>query len=246
MNASGVIESVPNVLDSHSVGSVNMVHSLGDENSSITSKQSVAVAVGSSQTDKYSRLSESRSVTPSPPPHSHSYPPSTSINIPPSDATPYGRRALNYPGGGKPPFEFPHQPILSPINSSSETTPTTESPPISQAAKQASRPKLLNVPSLLLVGSSKKSSSIKSGNSKNSQQRSATPSPCELKPIFEAESPDELALVDAAYTYSCRLVKRTPQFVTVALPGQNSVTQGQGIGVGSGMKVFNTDQQGKQ
>jgi phospholipid-translocating ATPase len=68
-----------------------------------------------------------------------------------------------------------------------------------------------------LVGSNKKSSS--KSNTQNSQQRSATPSPCELKPIFEAESPDELALVDAAYSYNCRLVKRTPQFATVALPG---------------------------
>jgi hypothetical protein len=26
-------------------------------------------------------------------------------------------------------------------------------------------------------------------------------------------------LVDAAYSYNCRLVKRTPLYVTVALPG---------------------------
>lgn len=224
MNASGVIESVQNVLGSHSGANMNAVSSHlshCDENpSSVTSKQSVAIAVRGSQIDKYSRLSESRSVTPSPPPpHAHSYPPHTSVNIPPSDATPFGRRTLNYTGSGITSMEFPHQPILSPINSSSETTPTTESPTMPQAAKQISRPKLLNVPSLLLVGSNKKSSSSKGGNSQNSQQRSATPSPCELKPIFEAESPDELALVDAAYSYNCRLVKRTPQFVTVSLPG---------------------------
>lgn len=222
MNASGVIESAANVLGTHSEGSVNVAssHSHSDENpSSITSKQSVAMAVGDTQIDRYSRLSESRSVTPSPPPpHAHSCPPHTAINIHPSDVIPFGRRALNYPGSGKPPSEFPHQPVLSPINSSSETTPTTESPPLSQATKQVARPKLLNVPSLLLVGSNKKSSS--KSNTQNSQQRSATPSPCELKPIFEAESPDELALVDAAYSYNCRLVKRTPQFATVALPGE--------------------------
>ncbi|XP_023711362.1 probable phospholipid-transporting ATPase VD isoform X3 [Cryptotermes secundus] len=224
MDASGVIESVPSVLGSHSGASVNVAssHAHRDNNlSSITARQSVVMAVGSTQTDKYSRLSESRSVTPSPPPpHAHSYPPHTSINFPTSDATPFGRRALNYPGSGKPPMEFPHQPILSPINSSSESTPTADSPTASQAIKQVSRPKLLNVPSLLSVCSSKKSSISKSGNSQNSQQRSATPSPCELKPIFEAESPDELALVDAAYSYNCRLVKRTPQFATVALPGE--------------------------
>lgn len=219
MNASGVIEADANVLGTNSGGTVNVAssHSLSDENSSITSKQSVAMTVGDSQIDRYSRLSESRSVTPSPPPHAHSYPPNTAINIHPSDVVPFGRPAVNYPGIGRPSLEFPHQPVLSPINSSSETTPTTDSPPLSQAAKQVHRPKLLNVPSLLLVGSNKKSGS--KGNSQNSQQRSATPSPCELKPIFEAESPDELALVDAAYSYNCRLVKRTPQFATVALPG---------------------------
>jgi phospholipid-translocating ATPase len=217
-----VIESVPGILSSHTGTGVNVASSLADRDNnstSITRRQSV-MAVGDTQTDKYSRLSESRSVTPSPPPpHAHSYPPHTSINISPCDAMPFGRRALNYPGCGKPALEFPHQPILSPINSSSESTPTTDSPTVPQATKQVSRPKLLNVPSLLSVCSSKKSSTSKLGNAQNSQQRSATPSPCELKPIFEAESPDELALVDAAYSYNCRLVKRTPQYVTVALPG---------------------------
>lgn len=45
-----------------------------------------------------------------------------------------------------------------------------------------------------------------------------TPSPIELKPIFEAESPDELALVDAAYNYGCRLIQRTPTSVSVKTP----------------------------
>lgn len=40
----------------------------------------------------------------------------------------------------------------------------------------------------------------------------------ELKPIFEAESPDELALVDAAYSYNVKLLKRTPTSVTVEVP----------------------------
>ena len=39
------------------------------------------------------------------------------------------------------------------------------------------------------------------------------------KPIYEAESPDELALVDAAYAYHVRLLKRTPTTVSVSLPG---------------------------
>lgn len=40
-----------------------------------------------------------------------------------------------------------------------------------------------------------------------------------LKTKYEAESPDELALVKAACTYGCRLVKRTPEMVTIWLPG---------------------------
>lgn len=35
------------------------------------------------------------------------------------------------------------------------------------------------------------------------------------KPIFEAESPDELALVDTAFNYNLRLKDRTPSRVVV-------------------------------
>lgn len=58
---------------------------------------------------------------------------------------------------------------------------------------------------------------------KASLNKSVTPSPFELKPIYEAESPDELALVDAAYTYNCRLLKRTPTLVSVELPEEGKV-----------------------
>lgn len=37
---------------------------------------------------------------------------------------------------------------------------------------------------------------------------------------YEAESPDELALVKAASTYGCKLLKRSPDKVTVRLPGK--------------------------
>ncbi|XP_076446004.1 LOW QUALITY PROTEIN: phospholipid-transporting ATPase VA-like [Babylonia areolata] len=40
---------------------------------------------------------------------------------------------------------------------------------------------------------------------------------------YEAESPDELALVKAASTYGCRLMKRSPEMVTVWLPGEGEV-----------------------
>lgn len=52
----------------------------------------------------------------------------------------------------------------------------------------------------------------------NSSPRST---PGEAKPIFEAESPDELALVETAYCYNCRLTKRTPTSAAVSLPGGN-------------------------
>ena len=214
MNASGVIESVPNVLGGH----INMV---SDEmKAAAAPKPSISMSVGNAQSDKYSRLPESRSVTPSPPPPPPPTRPYVVVNIPTSDNAPFNRTVLN-PSGGKPSADVLHQPILSPINSSSETTPTTDSPPLPQGRKHVSRPKLLNVPSLLLVGSSKKSS----GNVQTQQQTTAnaTPSPCELKPIFEAESPDELALVDAAYSYNCRLIKRTPQTATVSVPGQSNI-----------------------
>ena len=39
-----------------------------------------------------------------------------------------------------------------------------------------------------------------------------------LKTKYEAESPDELALVQAACSYGCRLLQRTPGLVTLWLP----------------------------
>lgn len=41
---------------------------------------------------------------------------------------------------------------------------------------------------------------------------------------YEAESPDELALVRAASTYGCRLMKRSPDRVLVWLPGKEQKT----------------------
>lgn len=43
-------------------------------------------------------------------------------------------------------------------------------------------------------------------------------SPFQVKPIYEAESPDELALVDAAYSYNIKLLQRTPNSVIVDVP----------------------------
>ncbi|CAN8006374.1 unnamed protein product [Ixodes hexagonus] len=57
-------------------------------------------------------------------------------------------------------------------------------------------------------------------------RKTLTPSPTpssQLQPIYEAESPDEIALVDAAYRYGCRLLRRSPDSVVVMLPGEGLV-----------------------
>ncbi|CAG9822413.1 unnamed protein product [Phaedon cochleariae] len=77
------------------------------------------------------------------------------------------------------------------------------------------RPKLLDIPSIIYK---KDSNLTDEQKARLNRDVSNTSSPFELKPIFEAESPDELALVDAAYIYGCRLVKRTPTAVTVETP----------------------------
>ena len=50
--------------------------------------------------------------------------------------------------------------------------------------------------------------------------QSSTPSPLELRPIYEAESPDEIALVETAFSYNCRLLRRTPDSIVVSMPGK--------------------------
>ncbi|KAI5711667.1 probable phospholipid-transporting ATPase VD isoform X2 [Diaphorina citri] len=69
-----------------------------------------------------------------------------------------------------------------------------------------SRPRILNVPSMFISTVNKKLL-----NSNVLSKSSSKSSPViEIKPYFEAESPDELALVEMAFLYNCQLVKRTP------------------------------------
>lgn len=56
----------------------------------------------------------------------------------------------------------------------------------------------------------------------HNSSRTATPTPFELQPIYEAESPDELALVDAACAYNCKLLRRSPNHAVVSLPGNST------------------------
>ena len=52
------------------------------------------------------------------------------------------------------------------------------------------------------------------------QMHSVTPPPHDIKPIYEAESPDELALVDAADKYGFRLLRRSLHNILVFVPGK--------------------------
>lgn len=103
---------------------------------------------------------------------------------------------------------------LSPIDSSAETTPS-ESPAPPQ------RPRFLQLPGLasahsffLLRRSSTPSSDI---------SQAATPI-LERKQLYEAESPDELSLVDAACIYNIRLLQRSVHHVVVSLPGNSKLS----------------------
>ncbi|KAG8198687.1 hypothetical protein JTE90_015512 [Oedothorax gibbosus] len=53
--------------------------------------------------------------------------------------------------------------------------------------------------------------------------QSPSPSPLSLHPIYEAESPDEIALVETAFAYNCRLLRRTPDSLILSLPGEGLI-----------------------
>ncbi|KAF4521458.1 hypothetical protein B566_EDAN001755 [Ephemera danica] len=168
MNASGVIES-PSVINIEGGQKVERRKA---------GPATAAVVPGS---DKYARLSESRSITPSPPL---------------GKTTTLRPRLLDLNGPSS----------LSPICSSGESTP--HGTPSPRPARRLTD---------FLRSRGPKQQAVTPTPS------SITPSPGDMKPIFEAESPDELALVDAAYTYNCKLLKRTPQHITLHVPGEGLV-----------------------
>jgi len=197
MNASGVICSAP--------GTANSTLTRPSRNTSINNT-TLTTIVGSPSTPAPS----SRSGSPSPPPSIVSTVSSTAgltnstSTTPLANSTQRRPRFLDFlPAGTRP---------LSPIHSSAETTPC-ESP--------SSRQKSLNLSNFLHPLN--KLSSFTSNNSLSKSSRAHTPTPGEIRPIYEAESPDELALVDAAYAYNVKLVKRTPNTVQVSLPGEGLV-----------------------
>ncbi|XP_015605416.1 probable phospholipid-transporting ATPase VD isoform X2 [Cephus cinctus] len=134
---------------------------------------------------RYVRLTESRSVTPSPPPTLNSAAP------------------------------------LSPVASSTNRTSSCATNLRGPVASKLSRPKLLNVPSIPNLGMSlltRKQSPTQSRNFNSSNGQSTEP-----PSIYEAESPDELALVHAARAYDVKLVKRTPNTAIVSLPDKSTL-----------------------
>ncbi|XP_042867985.1 phospholipid-transporting ATPase VA-like isoform X1 [Penaeus japonicus] len=99
---------------------------------------------------------------------------------------------------------------LNPISHSNNLESVQESPGSIHPSANSSptRPSLLNIQAAQMYNSSIMR-----------ETRSLTPSPMDIKPIYEAESPDELALVDAAYKYGCRLLRRSLHNILVSLPG---------------------------
>lgn len=158
--------------------------------------------------DKYTRLTESRSVTPSPPPSS-----STPQAIP-SKSTLNQLKASSVPT----PLDSSLVVGFSSLENTSMSVPMPSylqpSPPISRKKKSALRPRLLNVPPFIGLGNRRGSSAPALS------QGRGTPTTGDTKPIFEAESPDEIALVEAAYSYNCRLVRKTAHYATLYVPGE--------------------------
>ena len=150
-------------------------------------------------TDNYLRLSESRSITPSPPQNSL-------LALRPTQ----------------------HVPSLSPISSSAESSPESDSPPMPiKALTPTDRVRSIvqripMVPQILATGRSVKKFHINS-KQKFLQVSKRPEIKRSFKPIFEAESPDELALVNSAFAYGFVLQNRDPNTVLITDPGEGAV-----------------------
>ncbi|XP_020799280.1 probable phospholipid-transporting ATPase VA isoform X1 [Drosophila serrata] len=153
---------------------------------------------GSIPADRYIRLAESRSVTPSPPPNLLFALPAQS-----------------------------HQPTLSPISSSAESSPNSESespsPPMKNKAlsnsisptgraKAVINSKITSIATFLNAKTQGKRMKM------NSTKTETIYRTADGRPLYEAESPDELALVNAAYSYDCCLLNRSANQILVSMP----------------------------
>ncbi|CAL1688801.1 unnamed protein product, partial [Lasius platythorax] len=111
---------------------------------------------------------------------------------------------------------------LSPVSPVISTTNTFDD--TSKFPFKLSRPRLLNVTSIPSLGIgllgrklSPDGQKRRSPDTKNSDELLQSPA------IYEAESPDELALVYAARAYDVKLVKRTPRSAIVSFPDKSTL-----------------------
>ncbi|KAL6438052.1 hypothetical protein ACFW04_004365 [Cataglyphis niger] len=111
---------------------------------------------------------------------------------------------------------------LSPVSPVISTTNTFDDTP--KFPFKFSRPKLLNVTSIPSLGIgllgrklSPDGQKRRTPDAKNSDELLQNPA------IYEAESPDELALVHAARAYDVKLVKRTPRNAIISFPDKSTL-----------------------
>ncbi|XP_034472597.1 probable phospholipid-transporting ATPase VA isoform X1 [Drosophila innubila] len=214
MNASGVIElhqSGSNPTMNSSPATVKHVRSMrGKLLTTTTTTTTTTILNGGAQpaamampADRYTRLAESRSVTPSPPPNLLFAMPAQS-----------------------------HQPTLSPISSSPESTPNSESPSppmknkaISNSISPTGRAKAVinsKITSIATFLNAKTQGKRLKINETKTQTIYRT---ADGRPLYEAESPDELALVNAAYSYDCCLLNRSPNHILVSMPTASATVE---------------------
>ncbi|KAL7043840.1 hypothetical protein ACKWTF_001683 [Chironomus riparius] len=152
--------------------------------------------------DHYLRLSESHSISPSPTPIN----PNNKLQPPNS-------------------LKVHHVPSLSPISSSAESSPESDSPPMRiKSITPTGRVKksIINQVSKLPISKSIKKFHISSKHkllqmSTNKHQKTVTTNQ------YEAESPDELALVNSAFAYGFVLENRNPNTVLINEPNEGIV-----------------------
>lgn len=97
------------------------------------------------------------------------------------------------------------------------------SPALDGAAQSAAEPHNLNSPENPQLTKEHYTANVAAGCETSSAESSAEWSPLP-KLCYEAESPDEAALVHAAKAYKCILQSRTPDQVTVDFAGLGSLT----------------------
>ncbi|XP_033210725.1 probable phospholipid-transporting ATPase VD isoform X2 [Belonocnema kinseyi] len=158
---------------------------------------------------RYVRLAESRSVTPVPSsqPTEPSTPPPILTLTPPTLAS----STSTSPNHGIP---------LSAMPSSTQVPSSNDSP---NFRSKVLRPRLLNLRSIPNLGMDLVRKLSPMGQRGNQSADDGVKTVAALPEIYEAESPDELALVHAARAYNVKLIKRTPRTAVVSLPDNSTL-----------------------